>query len=537
MILLRRSPGLTILWQIWRAQRWGLMAGWVYLAAAAITAQILTLAIEQNVNESNVLPRTGAFLAMPTLVIFVHLLASFSVVGSSDFQEKGFTPFMLVLPIPTKALAAWPIFWGCLCILSTWLFIVVCILRVTGTAMPMFWPATVLMLLLTLLQAVSWAPIPQNWLRIIIALPLMTLPLAAAAVIAIWETPEWIATVGYLAAIPLAVGGCIQSVAMARRGDSYQSRLGARALEWIESWIVRSKSEFHSPAQAQFWFEFRSYGGILPLFVGLMLPIFVTFLVFFDRTNAGGAWKLFAMAIFMPALFATTLGAQLGGMPFPFLATRPMRSAEMVSSKLRMTLASAAICYGMTLLIAPLVLLHPTLIESVRALARTAGPVKTVVALGAAVILPLLFTWKGLSEHLWVGLCGRPWVANCVGIGIGVLIGLGALVGLWVWINPQWHALIQKTTPVLLALLVALKCILATIVLQRSINRGIFSPSTAGYMILAWCALVAIFETIVLFLAPIGQERALSVIGAVVLMTPFVRLVAAPLVLDWNRHR
>jgi hypothetical protein len=266
------TPVQAMLWQIWRGWRWGLIAEWVYLLMAAVVACLLPGILRLTPLGEEALPAAGQHLAMPCSFILIHLMAVFTLPGAHDLKTKGYSPKMFVLPVRTAALVAWPMIWGSLHLGCVWLFTAILILRPTGNVVPLVWPIAALAVGLTLLQALQWMPLAQNWLRIVVAVPLVLVVLILVLGVAIFSVPEPIATSVFLALLPLTYVACLHGVVLARRGDSYDWQTWNRFVAWTAEWRKPAEHPFRSAARAQLWFEYRSYGWALPLFVALFAP-------------------------------------------------------------------------------------------------------------------------------------------------------------------------------------------------------------------------------------------------------------------------
>jgi hypothetical protein len=74
-------------------------------------------------------------------------------------------------------------------------------------------------------------------------------------------------------------------------------------------------------------------------------------------------------------------------------------------------------------------------------------PTKATAVILLAVALPVLLTWKGLVESLWIGLTGRPWLTNTIAFGFAILFGGGTLFGVWVSLHPEWQPFLWSLVP------------------------------------------------------------------------------------------
>ena len=535
------TPVQAMLWQIWRGWRWGLIMGWVYLLVAAVVAHLPSVVLPYTWFGEGALPKFGQVLASPCWFLLIHLLAVFTLPGAHDLKTKGYSPKMFVLPVRTRTLVAWPMIWGCLYLGCVWLFTASLILRPTGNVVPLVWPIAALAVGLTLLQALQWMPLAQNWLGIIIAVPLVLVLAIIVLLVAVFAVPEPIATGIFLGLLPLTYAAGLHGVVLARRGDSYDWKAWNRFVAWTAEWRKPAEHPFRSAARAQFWFECRSFAWSLPLFVGLLVPfmaiIFLPEKILAVEIDLTLAWKQLAMLLLLPAFLANICGGQLGNPSFPFLATRPISSAALVRSKLQMALASAIAACIPVLVVGALFVVSPSILDSAFQGARSVGAPKAAMIGLLLVVSPVLLTWKALVESLWIGLAGRPWIINTLAFGFAGLLGCGAMFGLWVVVRPDVQTLLWSLTPWLVGLALAFKLAFAAWVLYSLVRSQLATPAAAGLMVGAWGLTVTGLFLVAIWLIP-GQLLSMSsALAAVVLSVPFSRIAGAPLSLGWNRHR
>lgn len=528
-----KNAATAMTWQIWRAQRWGIVLGITYLVICIMVAHYLP----KVVTSQEAVQNAGWNLALPCGLILLHWMLIFSVIGSADFQEKGYPGFQFRLPVSTSKLALLPIFLGAASVIALWLIVAFAILRPTHNVVPIFWPMALLVTLMTIVQGISWTPMTQNWLQLVIALPALLVPTAGMIIIAIFQVNEWIAVGSYLVILPLTIWVCVNGVAMARRGDALEWRMAAHLMERVAAWRRPSLLPFASIEAAQFWYEFRMHGRMLPFVVLLVLPMFALMMPLFHRHEVALFWKLLAMMFSLPVLFAATLSAQCGDVPYPFLMTRPIRVAQVFSAKVKMAMTTAVISSTIVLLCSPLYFVRPAMVDSLRTALGAMGPVKSTIVIAAVVIGPPLLTWKLIVENLWLGMAGRSWFTNTCVLVFAGLIGFGTLLGLGISVQPGLQNALRVSAPWIIIVLAALKVALGTWLMREVIRRELLSPRAAVFMLAAWAgAFVGIFS-LVLWQGsrlPVGMG---VIAAAVALALPLNRLAASPLMFEWNRHR
>ena len=465
------TPVQAMFWQIWRGWRWGLILGGAYLLAAAVAARLLPDYLRRTPGGEAFLPNAGVELALPCILLAIHLAAAFSLTGA-DLKERGYWKTMFVLPVRTRTLVAWPMIWGSLALGCVWLFIAFLILRPLGHSVPLVWPIAALAAGMTLLQALSWMPLAQPWLSIVIAVPPLVILAMIVAAVAIFAVPEPIATGIFLGLLPLTYLACLRGVAAARRGDAFDWRLWNRLVAWAAAWRKPAEHPFRSAARAQFWFECRSFAWLLPLSILPIAP-FIAIVVLLESESYIASSMPLAILLLLPALLAGMIGFQLGSASFPFVATRPVSTAALVRSKFEMALVSALAAYLPLLVILPLFFVRPGFFDSTLQAARAAGMPQTALVLLLAVVLPVLLTWKGLAESFWIALTGRAWLANAFAFGFATLFGCGILFGLWLAFHPELQARLWSLVPWLIGLLLIVKVIVAVWVLICWFTHGL----------------------------------------------------------------
>jgi hypothetical protein len=526
----------AMFWQVWRGWRWGLLGSGAYLVLAAIVARLLPDILRRTPSGEAFLPDLGAQLALPCILIAVHLAAVFSLTGG-DLKERGYWKMMFVLPVRTRTLVVWPMIWGSVTVSGVWLFLAVFILWPTGNPVPLLWPMAALAAGLTLLQAHSWMPITPYWLSIVLAVPTALFVALVVALVAIFQVPEPIAAGFFLGLLPLTYAACLRSVSTARRGDALDWRLWHRLVAWAAAVRKPAEHPFVSAARAQLWFECRSFAWLLPLCIAMLLPFFAIITVLELRNDTVAAIKPLGTLLLSPVLMATVLGFQFGNTSMPFLATRPISSAALVRSKFELAVVSTLAAYLPILLLALVFFARPTFFDATMQAARSAGFPKAMTIGLLAIVLPPLLTWKGLAENLWMGLAGRDWLGIAFAFGVGIMFAGVTAVGLWAAFHPELQPVLWSLLPWLVGSLLAAKLIVAVWVLSTLVRWRLVSLTTSGLMIGGWCLIVLTFCLLAAWLIPRDLVPVRDMLAAMVLAIPFSRLAGAPLALDWNRHR
>jgi hypothetical protein len=258
---------------------------------------------------------------------------------------------------------------------------------------------------------------------------------------------------------------------------------------------------------------------------------------------------MIAIILALPAFLAGIMSQGLGKHDFSvrsfampaFLATRPMSSREFVAAKFKMAAVSALLTWLVTLVLPAIWLLVPGnamhLKQAFAELSAAVGPGRlTAGILLAAVCLPA-FTWRKLIDGMYVGLTGRPWVTTASGAVLGVLlVGVLMPAGLVLQLLPEYRPLAWRMLPWLIGAAVAAKTIVAVFLLRALWHSEVVAHATLKRYLALWCAIAVALAAAFIALAPAGSSVWVAIAGAA-LVVPLNRLAAAPLALNWNRHR
>ncbi len=536
------SPAQAIWWQMWHQHRWFVAAELAYLLLAAAVVHLLPALFRRASLDATEIPLAVQHLCLPVGLIIVHWIAIFQLTNT-DSKQIGFPAHMFVLPVRSRALVACPMFVGCLAMACLWLFFACCLLRPAGIAASLWWPAAALASVLTMLQALSWAPFTQNWVRIVVAVPLSVAWLGGIGLLLLSELPEVFISGVLLAVAALFHGLAVAAVARNRRGDNIEWRLAGRVLEWATVRRSPSRHPFASGAAAQVWFECRGHAWLLPLFM-LCILVVTPGIVFLHPDDMAFPWKLLAVILALPTLIAGLIGGSLGRQDAwskyemtSFLATRPVTTAALVQAKLVMAAFSTAAAWLLMLPFIGLILLRPGFLASILGAAQAVGYGKSLAVVLAILAAAVASTWLSLVANLWLGLTGRPWVVTAVPIILGVAVFAGMGIGFWIYLHPQWYAAVRAAAPWLVYSLLLVKLIVAVLVVAAMAHSRLVARTSIGAMIGVWGVVVAGLCLAVYCFVPSEHLALTQAAAGIVLTIPFSRLAGAPLALAWNRHR
>ncbi|MDQ6871987.1 MAG: hypothetical protein M3037_08225 [Gemmatimonadota bacterium] len=543
-----RSPAAAVGWEFRQRHRWGLIALTGYLL---VLATIKLVVVARGVPIRLDTPESFAFVVVvPLTATFTYFLAvfTFGLDGDLAARQSTYPARMFTRPVPTAALAGWPMLYGAAAMIILWLVTRAFALWPSGIEVPSVWPGLMLASLLAWTQALTWMPYPLPGLRIVITVLWLGTTDAIALLALHFEAHESVMIWFLAPQVPLAFVVARFAVARARRGDVPDWR---GAFAWLTpSARIRSRrhEHFRSATSAQTWFEWRRSGRSLPVWVALLLPFELMLL-----WAAGGATDLVFMMLvivlltppFMATFAAATVSrsnssASASYGVTPFIATRPLTNAGIIAAKLKMTIRSTIAAWLLVLVAVPLALeLSGTsviVLDRWHRFSQVVGTPRAVVAMVLILSGCIASTWKQLVQSLYIGLTGREAVIKgSVFLTLVFLFLIGPFAG-WIVdsgrLGEFWSAL-----PLIFAVLVSLKMIAAVWIAARLYHGRLVSDRTFVTGAAFWCvAVLALYGVLVwLFGTPHIPHYLLMLLA--ILAIPLARLSAAPLALAWNRHR
>ncbi len=543
------APVRAIAWQFRRRHRWGLAGLGCYLVALALV-KLVVVATGGRV----VLDNLWAFafaVVVPIAATFTYFLAvfTFGLEGDLAARQSMFPPRMFTLPISTSALAGWPMLFGSAAIMVLWAALRVFAIWPAGETIPVLWPALLAASLLAWTQALTWMPYGLRGMRIVVAM-LWLATIDAIVMLALqFKAPETVMLAMLAPHVPLAFVVARYGVARARRGDVPD---WGGPFVWAAASAAKRRSRlprFATPEQAQALFEWKERGWSLPALVVMLVPLELTLLAVAGSSELLVFTILFAV-LCTPPFMATFVGATGSASPSSanraasapaFHATRPLTSTALVAAKLKTACGSALAASALTLVAIPVALAlsgtAPMVIERVRTLAAFGGIPRAITWGCLGTLALLVATWKQLVNGLFIGLSGRDWMvkANVV-LALTLLTAIGPVVQ-WLADHRGAQVALWGAIPAVLALCVVGKLSAACWVAVRLARSNFISDRALVLGTASWTATVlALYGLLAwLFYFPLFPRYLLGL--AAILAVPLARLAAAPLALDWNRHR
>jgi hypothetical protein len=548
------SAAFGITYSLWRRMRWAIIAVVVLMLFLALGVQIF--------------PAAGPYFCGASIVFLfaaaVFFLNAFTY-GPADLGVKssGFPTHMRVLPVTTHALVGWPMLFAAITFVLLWVLPSCLIFLPSGFPLPVLWPATMLVALCVWVQAIGWSPFPSPFARVpalIAAMTPLILPLALG--LTFFRGPVLTAVVCVsclvwsLAAYVFGVHG----LSRARKGSE-----GDWLRPLIQRWDARvgrrqdavyGLRPFRSAFTAQLWHECRRNAIVLPAmtaFVGL--PLFIVLLLptlspdrqqsfVFGSTNVPTQVLILMLWVGFPLLFALTNGGGMakldiwGKTAMPsFFAVRPLTTTQFVLIKFCATALSVVVSWMITCsLFTVWAIVEASPLNPRRSIIRAALEDVTPrgIAITVIVVIGLVaISWRNIVSGMWPTLLGRKHLANAIGFAFMGVFGLLGCAGFWIYKHPDLRDLFWRILPWMIAADLALKLVVSiwlSVVLQHCgfVTRTEMNSLAAGWVLLAVC-IVGILSMLV--------TPTWTLAAVVAFMLPFASLAAAPLALDWNRHR
>jgi hypothetical protein len=544
-----RSPTAALLWEIWRRNR--VAAG--VIVAATLAGRLLDYA-EQPTDDPS------SLIALLSMVSFLFLFGIFSYTEPSGTSGIGSFPRRLfTLPVSSLRLVALPVITGITSVELLYLAWLAPLSRGGSLSTPFVF--VLLGASMVFFQAVFWTLDRVGPLRLIVA---------GAVVVAVYGLgllPSWPPSPPPPWRSEAAIGtlGAALAVAVFLLAWRHIVRLrcggGGRGAFRLEPLIAsapdvlpRHRPPFASPMAAQFWFEWRCSGLVLPVLVGGVLVAVIAPFSWSARDDSSGSLRLLLGTLATPILLAIPVGMAFARPMFwsedlsmpAFVAIRPLSDESIVAIKMKVAAASVAIAWLLVVCFVGVWFSMWANIDAVSQLAIQwwAFHEHSILSVYGTVALILMagvvMTWRFLVSRLWSGLSGsRPLFMASVMLALlvviaGMVFAIDRLPG-WVLGDPARMGGVVW----LLSIVLVVKCWLAAYSWRRR---------SAGHLrryLLVWggataCLLaltMQLWGVVRIYVAlDIYRFQSLMILVAL-LAVPLGRVGLVPSRLTRNRHR
>ncbi len=536
-------------WELLARCRW-----WLLLSAGLfVLLWLTTLALPYSWRSPELAGWLVAAVAIPLMAVVgstVHAEGARLEDAGSLFPSRLYT-----LPVPTVILVGPPLLLGTLTLLLCWLIFALCILRPCGAEVPLFWPGLLAAAVLASMQALVWFPFPMPWLRALALLVIVQGLLAGAIFLAQRGTPEGVMAGSSVSVLLAGYAAALAGVSRSRHGTgtrgSFQEVSAASATK------ARALPPFASALEAQKWLERRRLRLGFLIFTLICLCFTLPLMVATDvlvrdlkpetlgddmrqlrgaLTLFGRSWLVLAQLPLLPLLISAATGGSSLGRLTPsadsqtfsvFLATRPMRIADMLAAKLLVCARGMIILWAVMFTAGLLWAVSMGRVGelSEHLIARTGSVPAALLALTAMLLVLPALSWLWLVSGVGVKMLRWPILEILPAFfSIGVLIFPGLLIADKL---ETWRPVLGG---IVVAALMSKPFAVCWVVIQLRRER-LVQDRTIVWAVIGWIVLAAAVLGIAVGVFDVGP----LLVGFAVLMLPLARPLATPLVLA--RHR
>ncbi len=529
-----RSVAAAFSWEIARRHRWGFAAIATYFAVLCVVRLSVLRDGRFAIGEGS----TWALaVVVPLASSFMYLLAVFShgLGGDVAARRSMYPARMFTLPVASRTLVGWPMFLGCVAMLALWAGTRGLALWPEGAHVPVVWPGAFAVIALAWTQALMWTPFAARGLRPFLAVAWLGAIGFSILLLLEFRVPERTVVLVLLPQLPLAYWIAHHAVQRARAGER-----GVAGLPFT----VRGRAgrtpgrDFRSATRAQTWLEWQTHGTLLPTLVAATLPFEALLLFVFRGADRLVLATVVAMLVTPPILatfVAPMVGARGRGETARsrglFHATRPLQPSRLLGAKLAAAGRSAALTWGVVVLVTTLGLALTGTLQVPLELARNAkemfgAPRATAIAGLAAVVL-VTWTWSRLVGGLAISLRRNVWLSRAGVFVPLVLLSVAFPVVVWLLRSPSVLARLWPAVPALLAAAATLKVVASALVLARLATHGLLRSRALLLVSGLWSgAVFATFALLAWIFPEVLVGRYLLLLLAI-LLVPLTRGLAA----------
>ncbi len=541
-----RSPAAATAWYLWRQHRWQATVAVVYFIIVAVAAHMLPNDLYYHV--------LTLALAVPLSAVPVYLALAFTYGSEADLsaRESIYPSWMLTLPVPSRALAGWPMLYGTATMAVAWLLAAELLVRPRGFEAPLCRPALTLAAGLAWLQALFWLPMGLPWIRPLVAVVLMSVLVILPGAYSAGSVSEGAILAWLAVQLPVAYSVAVVGVSRSRRGDIPNWRWSAGGMRGLSGRSPRRRKPFASPAKAQCWLEWRRYGVGMPVAVAVIAPFFVALIAvtrLVPDLATESPFRSPMILLLLPPWLSGAVGMGFGELTEKrkdrgvsgFLATRPIESAAFFRAKLDMAARGVLAAYAVMLPIALATAFFTGALGEIdawwRLLVARFSPWEAAVIVLLGALGLVVGTWLILIENMLFGLTGRRWVMGAVVAMSFPLIPAAILLGLWIYRHPEHHDALLAAVPWLVAALAGIKILFSGWTLHALRRRGLLAPKAVRRLAGVWLAGVVGLFAVLAWVVPSDIAPWYLLAPCAVLALPLARIGLAPLAVAWNRHR
>jgi len=529
-----------LLWDVWLRNRLGILLVLTGLVLSIFLYPFLTPFMETwpRMRKLGFLPPGFSLLFMG--VIFSH----------DDFHRKaniaGFPQRYFLLPASTSFLVLSFMFFGVFFPIVLYLLYTFLVLQPNGYEPAIFLPCLLIAACVLWMQVVNWA-FARKPIQGVILLSLI-LPFVIGFGLYAWSGPGTIfGTAGLIAFGLVAAAFAVLTVSRARTGRSLMN--GENLLGKLPGLPPPVASPFSSSQKAQFWFEWKQFGYMLP---GLYLVTASIFLIIpiLKPLSDQSFFILLAVHLLIFAYIGSFSGIEFSKSDFrsreremtAFWAIRPMDDRALAASKLKLmagTLAFTIMATMGSMVVFTLVCgKWEVLLNGWRMLVESFGTFAVAASIPLVFLILYVVVWAFSGNAMALGLTGSKKIINramVLSFTCSNSIVIGAVL---LFRDQEMWLRVMAWIPVLIGIGSAILLLLFMVAIYHLRKKCLkivgnpFLPASAIVLLLA----VAGFA---LPLNLLERHDLWSLLcGAVNLVILAVSpLILAPLALHLNRHR
>jgi hypothetical protein len=550
------SPLATLAWGIWRRGR---RSTWLTLGCVTVCALTNLLIFERlGLTDASRAQFSTIFKLLMTLS-FLFLIGIFNYTEFNSTKDwNGFPYRLFVLPIRTWQLVALPMLLGLAsaeALYFAWVKLVW-----THAQIPMQgWFAVVLGAYVVFYQTTLWSLAGFRITRLV-ALSLggmsssliASLPFFAKSIPSRWLSERLLIPVMVgLTFIAFLIAWAV--IARQRCGGGLRRNRLKMFCDLVVNAMPRRSKDFASPAAAQFWFEWRRTGWLLPVCTALVIIAIITPMSLFSRDDPRYTNDLLTWLLGAAIVLAFVIGKGFIKCEFwstnlslpQFIAIRPLSADEFVIAKMKVAALSVVITSLLVLTFIGLwfsLWANTTQLQPHLAFFLRFHPHSWPLILALYVVAFMVLLWRCLVSGLWAGLSGN-FFCYAASAGFQVVLLTLMLLADAIW-SDALNLEMEKHPKLVIS--VAVRVIgwsLAVLIIAKiwfaAFTWGKMTSRRTRQYLVIWSGFTLCFIALAILLhLPVDTERLSHLLLlAAFLIFPLARLGLASRALANNRHR
>jgi len=492
----------------------------------------------------------GAVYPLGMVVLFVISIFTY-IEADVKKTTTGFPPHTFLLPVKTETLVGIPMLLGLIAAPATYVVWVYLVYRPVGIDLAIWWPALLIAAGMSSFQAVVWTLGGHPVLRLIafvsVTAALFYLGIAASG---IWDTTFPVKpaiAVGLPLLIVAANRLAVFGVARYRCGEWPKPRSKAQLDAVLPGETLQGFPKFSSATRAQFWFEWRQFGFLIPLYSGTIVAVLFLAILSGDLERSEFV-QFLLMMIVLPVGMATLAGPTFassslwsrGGDLTQFGATRPMSDTALAYAKLQALGASTLSAWVLISVAAPLwvsLSTHRQLVDDMwQALVSQFGSDRVIAGSTLVALTLILLSWLLGALGMTLALTGRRELLILTST-VSFVVVLGGLIGcVWVYQHPEVLTEVLRWAKRLEWIVLVAGLGLGATALIGARQMRLLAGRTSGIALLITAGLVAVSTPLAMEAAPVNWHHVVAA-TTFLLVLGLIPIAAAPMALYLNRHR